>query len=310
MTEAVTPSPEAVAPVTPDPNTATPVVETPAVAAEPNVIANPATGEVKPWIADDWRQRMAGNDEKALERLKRFPDVGAIFKSYRELETKLSSGQVKTSLPENASEEQVAAYRKENGIPETASDYEFALADGVVIGEDDTPAVSKMLDVMHKANTPTGVVQAVINGYFQMRNEQVAQASEAQRTTKLETEELLRSDWGGNYLSNIATVRNFLAGAPEGFADQIMTARLPNGNTLGNDYNAIKWLSQVALELNPASTVVPTTAGNQMETIDSKINEYQALMSKNIDAWHKNTAAKADYQKLLAAKEKLTVRGR
>jgi len=59
------------------------------------------------WPAD-WRQKLAGEDKKTLERLGRMASPADLFKSYRALEQKVSAGELKKGLPENATPEQVA----------------------------------------------------------------------------------------------------------------------------------------------------------------------------------------------------------
>src|ERR1700744_6473820 len=51
---------------------------------------------------ENWRQQIAGEDKSLLTQLERFADPAAIFKQNRELQAKLSSGQVRTALPEGA----------------------------------------------------------------------------------------------------------------------------------------------------------------------------------------------------------------
>ena len=75
--------------------------------------------------ADDWRTRLAGGDEKELKRLSRFASEADVYKAYRELEKKKSSGELKQALSKDATPEQIAEWRKENGIPETPDKYDL-----------------------------------------------------------------------------------------------------------------------------------------------------------------------------------------
>ncbi len=59
-------------------------------------------------------------------RLDRFDSPAAVAKSYRELEAKVSSGELKAPVKPPAADakpEEVAAWRKEQGLPETAQAY-------------------------------------------------------------------------------------------------------------------------------------------------------------------------------------------
>src|SRR6266568_1131484 len=49
---------------------------------------------------EDWREALAGDDKQALTRLKRLTAPDDLFKSYRDLEKRLSSGQTFAPPPE------------------------------------------------------------------------------------------------------------------------------------------------------------------------------------------------------------------
>jgi len=66
---------------------------------------------------DDWRQQMAGEDAKALKQLERYNSPADVATALRAAQLKISSGELKSTLPGGATEQQVAAWRAENGIP-------------------------------------------------------------------------------------------------------------------------------------------------------------------------------------------------
>lgn len=286
----------------------TTTVTAPAAKPTETIITPAAQTNVPATFPDNWRELLAGGDAKEVNRLGRLADPTALYKAYRELETKVSTGQVKFPLPENATQEQISQYRKDNGIPEKASDYELSLADGVVIGEADEPVLSHVLEVAHANNVSPKVVNELVNEMLIARQEQAAAQIEAQKVVRFQNEEALRAKWGNNFLPNTMAVKNLLKGAGE-LGEQLMTARLPDGSLLGNNAQAIEWLAGLALELNPAGTVVPGSMGNQAEAIDDELKKYDELMKKNIQAWHKNPEAKARQRELLDAKSKLQARG-
>ena len=77
-----------------------PAAQEPAAAPAPTLISgaqSPAAAPAAPApapVADDWRAKLSGGDAKELERLKRFTDEAAVWKSYRALEQKMSSGEL------------------------------------------------------------------------------------------------------------------------------------------------------------------------------------------------------------------------
>ena len=67
---------------------------------------------------DNWRQEMAGGDEKELKRLERMKAPTDVYKSYRELEKLKSSFTPPPKRPTaDSSPEEVAAYREAAGLP-------------------------------------------------------------------------------------------------------------------------------------------------------------------------------------------------
>lgn len=313
MTDLVATDP--VAPVTPVAPTAPVTVEAtspvtpvaPVVPVAPTIVNTP-TQTVPADFPDNWRDKFASGDAKEVARLARFADPTAVYKAYRELENKLASGQVKTPLPKDASPEQVAAYRKENGVPETPGAYELELSPGVVIGESDEPIVGHMLQWAHSKNMSSPVVSEMVDQYFQARQAEQAVMVEKQKQIRFENEEALRAKWGGNFIPNVMAVKNLLAGAGE-LGEQLMVARMPDGSLLGNNASALEYLAALALDLNPAGTVVPGSSANQAQAISDELGDLEKLMKKDINAWRKNAPAKARHLELLDAQVKLKARG-
>ena len=110
-----------------------------------------AASEPVPW-REDWREALAGKDEKELARLKRFASIENLHKSYREMEKRLSAARAVPTLPENATEEQVAEYRKAIGVPETPEGYGLKFADELKPTETDNELLNGFASHMHGRN--------------------------------------------------------------------------------------------------------------------------------------------------------------
>ena len=298
MTEQITPSPEIVTPVTP---TTTPAESTTVVTATP-------TPPVQTW-PDGWRSLLAGDDQKALGQLDRFADPKAVWHSYKELQTRLSSGQVKQALPDNPSPEQLAAYRKENGIPDAPEGYELTLDNGLTIGERDKPIVDHILAAAYEGNVPVAAVNKLVNAYYQAQEQLAADAAEEQAVIQQESQETLRAQWGGEYITNMQVLKNMLSGLPDSIGDELLTAKLNDGSLLGNNAKAISALVNLARELNPIPTMVPGAIGNQVQSIDTEIKTIEETMKKDYHGYQRNVDMKKRYYDLLGARDKLRARG-
>ncbi len=274
------------------------------------IVDNKQAEAPKSWVADDWREKLANGDAKELARLQRFPDLNTVYRSYRELEGKVSSGAFKqevdvTKLDEN----QLAEYRKSIGVPEKAEDYELGIPEGVVLSDQDQIILGSVLETMHGQNRKPSEVKEVVNSFLEAREIERANFIEQQKYERQNTEEALRAEWGGNYIQNIAAIKNLVDSMPNGMGDQLISARLPDGTLLGNNKEALMALAGWAMELNPAGSVVPGVGSDQLQSIQAEKAELEALMRQDINAWRKNGAARERHRQLIDAELKLKARG-
>lgn len=266
---------DAPAPVAvPDPAPAGTIAE----GAPPPVGDQPAAPAAPPSTTwpDDWRTRLAGGDEKMAQRLGRFSDPAAMWTSYRALEQKLSERDVKKELPKGATPEQVAAWRKDNGIPEAPDGYKPDLPDGVVLGEADKPLVDSFAKYAHESNMPPAHFNAALKWYYSTLDAQKAASDEADVTFRSTSEEALRADWGGNFGPNRNAIQNMIAGWPQEARNKLLNGRTADGRKIGDDPDVLRLLAAQALELNPAATVIPS-GGDQAKSIEDEINEIKKI---------------------------------
>jgi len=87
-----------------------------------------------------------------------------------------------------------------------------------------------------------------------------------------------------------------------------MNGRGPDGTAFMNSPEMVEWLNGVVREVNPAASVVKMTGRNSVESVNDRLSELKGEMDTDINKWHKSPEKKAEYQKLLTAKEKLDTR--
>lgn len=253
---------------------------------------------------ENWREDMAGGDEKTLKLLQRYNSPKDLPHAIRSFQQRLSSGELKSQLPKDAKPEEVTKWREENGIPAKPEDYK--MPEGLTIGEADKPLIDTFLKSMHAKNASPDLVQEAIKSYYSIQEQQIAQLAEADVSHKQEMEDTLRSEWGGEYRGNVNAIKAMLETAPGGIADKILSARMGDGRAIANDPDVLKWLAQTARELNPVATVVPA-GGDQMGAIESEINALKSKMGdRNSDYWKGPKADKlqARYRELISARDK------
>ncbi len=262
----------------------------------------------------DWRVQMAGGDADAAKRLARFTDPSMVFKSLRSLEAKLSSGEYKKPLAENATPEEKATWRKENGLPEKPEAYVegLALPSGLVIGEAEKPVVSELAAVAHESNLDPKAFNGLVSKYYEIQDKQRQAQEDADVAFKLESEEALRKDWvGPDFRRNLTAVNNLMATWPEGLAQALLAGRDPNGRKFGDNPSLIRTIASLALELNPAATLVPAGTTDPGKSVDGRLNEIREMRRNKPDEYNANAAKfEAEEIELIDAQLKMQKRGR
>lgn len=260
---------------------------------------------------DDWRSKLAGEDKAYLKTLERFASPADVAKAYRELQTKISSGQLKSGLKPDATPEEVAAWRKENGLPAAPEEYRPNLPNGMVPGEADKPLIEGFQKTAHELGMTADQFNKTLGWYYGMMDEVQSQNFERDKTFRSTAEDQLRAEWGPAYRTEVKAVANFMeANAPAGLADVLFNSRTPDGNLIGDHPEVLRWLNSLARTFNPMASLVPAGTADPMKAGEARIAEIEQIMRSpeaNEKYW-RNPAVQEEYGKLLEARE--TTRGR
>jgi hypothetical protein len=264
----------------------------------------------KSW--SDTVARISKGDDKIAKRLGRYDSVDSLAEALIQAQNKIASGALKSALPENATEEQLAAWRAENGVPAAPEDYEIALEGDYVIGEADQPIVEEFVKEAHGLNLGNKEVNKVLSWYFAKEEAMVEARNAEDARQRDETTELLRETWGEDYKANKNAIVGLLDAAPPGVKDLMLGARLSDGTPLASHPDTLRWMAQMAREINPAATVVPGSTTNSAQAIETELEQLTKKMGDlESDYWKGPSAEKnqARYRDLLTAQEKLKARG-
>lgn len=250
--------------------------------------------------------------------LERYDSPTAVAKGFRELRTKLDSGELKAPakpLPDNAKPEEIAAWRKENGLPDDAKAFVSALKlpDGLVTGKQDEPLLSSFAEIAMKSGWNQETYNTAVNWYYQMSDSLSAQRAEADADFHTDTLTELTSEWGKEFKANQNAIGNFVNMFPEEFRDQFLLARTPDGHVLGDHPAFLRAALMLAKEINPASTVLPAAAGGGLSSVESRIAEIEGIMrdpKRSDQYWHGESGAKmqSELRDLYGAREKMKSR--
>lgn len=300
--------PAAPAPV--DPPAPAPV--DPPAPAPVDPAADPA-GDPPPPAPLSWaelREKHAGGDEKISKRLARYSSTEAALDALIAAQDRIASGGLKAALPKDATPEQINAWRVENGVPETPDAYDISVPADLELTDEGRDIIDGFLATAHEANLTSPQAEAALNYLFERQAAQAEARAEADAESRMSGEEALRAEWGHEYRLNVNLVNNMLDGAPEGLKDDLLSARLPDGTPAFHDPRVLRWMANMAREINPAATVVP--AGQGLEGVVSKLAEIEGLMADRDSKYWKGPEAKSlqeEYLKLVTARDNLKKRG-
>lgn len=269
-------------------------------------VSDPPAGDPAPQPpATDWRSDMAGEDKELLGFLGRYASKDAALKAFKKTNDDIKKGVYRKPLSDDPTPDEIAAYRKDFGVPDKPEGYLEKLPEGLVIGDDDRPMVESFLAKMHSANAPAAVTSAALDAYYELVDQQAAAESEANATAKAAGEDALRSEWGGDYRRNLNILQSHLSTLPEAVTAAITGGRGPDGIALANNPEIIKWLTGLALESNPVATVVPGAGANQESAIADEIATIERTMRENRPAYNRDEKMQTRYRELLTARERI-----
>ena len=273
-----------------------------AAAVEPTGDAAGVDAKVATW-PDDWRQRSAKGDDKRLKLLERYASPEAAMEALVNAQEKLRTTRANPILKTDATTEEVATWRTENGIPSSPEEYDISLPDGLVIGETDKPLVDGFLKNAHEANMTPAQVKQSLAWYYAEQDRQREALTERDIQNRSESEEMLRAEWGADYKRNATIANQFLDSAPKGLKDRIMGARLADGSPMGNDPQFLNFLVNMSREMNPVASVMPGSGGNVMQAMEAEISALEGKMKDSV-AWHRDKKSQARYMELINARDK------
>lgn len=218
-------------------------------AAAASVLSDAAddTGTTAPadWPSD-WRERIAKGNDKVLSTLKKYGSVEGLWKKIENQEKLISDRaqhRATPTLPEGATEEQVAEYRKAVGIPESPEGYGVKFAEELKPTAADNALLQDFLRDAHAGHwTPAEVTKAF--GWYQqtVARAREQQASEMQKA-KAQTFAELRREYGSEKDKNLKLADEFLES--HGLS-HLLDATLPNGRPVVFDPVTMKQIIAAA----------------------------------------------------------------
>lgn len=247
---------------------------------------------------ETWRQELAGGDEKALKQLERYSDPAALYTKTRALEARITSGELRSLPPKDATPEAMAAWRAENGIPVEPTKYDLKLKDGMVIGAEDKPIFDAILTKLHGKNVTNEQASELVTAYYEVMDGQAKKGAELQAQQRQKVEDQLHAEWGGEFRGNMNRIASLVDAnlkADDPLRKKIMT-------TVGTDVAFAKLMESFARQINPVSTLIPGAGENFAGALDDEIKTIEDRMRKDRDGYNKDEKMQERYRLLLQAR--------
>ena len=253
---------------------------------------------------EDWREQYSSGDDKKLNILKRYGSQKDALDALFSARGKLSESSNK-ELPDNATDDQKAAFRADNGIPAKAEEYGAVLPEGLEINDVDKPIFDAFFDKMHQNNMPQELMNDVLSSYALAQQAQQQARLDADDVATEQTETALRDEWGPDYKANKNMIKNAISlFFPKEFHSQIENARLADGTPLFASKEGAMSFAGMARKLAPHGTTVTSEGTTDVGTIESNLKAFETQMGTT--AWHSDTGKQQQYRDLVTAYERNT----
>lgn len=238
------------------------------------------TGTTPSAWPENWRDQLAGSDDKLKGLLGRYTTPDAFAKAFKELRTaydsrKPAKGEDPGELPENATPEQIAAYRKAKGVPDKPEDYEFEIQEGRELGEGEYEIFMDFAKAMHDQAVPKDIVKGISSWFLDYQEIVAQKAADMAYQARQNTEENLRAEWGGDYRANVNLMSNVLQEHLGSDANAFLSKTFTDGSRLGDNETFVRLMAELSRKVGGSSAELYTTdvntSGKGLETRRSEL---------------------------------------
>lgn len=299
------------------PEAVTGAVESETAAPATTTPDNGSEATPEPFWRDDWRERMAGSDEKMLKHLNRFASPEGVYKSWRQYERQRNDGRLVPTKPDNGDEKALAEWRSAVGAPDSPDGYLDSLPEDVQISDGDKAALSRVFSKMHEDGISKKQAASIVGEYYKMQSEANEYRAEQDRQYKLRSEDSLREEWGSDFRSNLNSIGLLMEshGSPELFG-ALQDARFSDGTKVADNPEVLKFLVGLAREAHPDVAIdIPTISGiSRSDAVADEIAKLEQEMrdtrGRDPGGYWNSEQKQSRYRELLQARERMTAKGR
>ena len=231
------------------------------------------TEVISPSASGDWRASLP-EDIRSEKSLESFKDVGSLAKSYVETKRLVGAKQGVTVPGADAKPEDVAAYRKAIGVPDTPEGYTIKPHAMMMHSEWNKEAQAGFLKLAHEQGMPPAAVEKVLHWYGDF----VAGQVKSNDVMAAEARGELRVAWGPNFDVYMGAANRGLSRVEQAIGAEAGTlVEATKGTDPAAVAKAFHWIESQFTEHGwvqgaPITGIGPEEARTKIQEIDTQLN--------------------------------------
>lgn len=233
------------------------------------------TEAAKPeFVYSEWAKGLA--DEKQRDYAQRFKSIDDVLNGAMKLREEISS---RIKLPgKDAKPEEIAAYRKQIGAPETADGYEIKAPEGYSIDGPVGLVIDMAKDIAHQNHVSQAAYQSFAEGMIKIDQEIQQQVNESVKKWRSDKEQEIRKEFGADFEANLNAgkrARDVFGG--EELTEFFNTPVTINGVSMtpGDHPAMIKFMATLGKRMGEDG-VIGITSESERQSVKERIDEIYA----------------------------------
>ena len=226
----------------------------------------------------NWREQVKDDDGKKFAE--RFTDIDGLVKGALDLRKQVSNAIIRP--PKDAKPEQIAAYKKALGVPDSPDDYPFPALPKEELTDEIKASRKAWAGKFHELN----ISKDAASSLFKTLNEEVAKVETAQKKADeafaQSQEDQLKAEWKDDYDKNKTLANRAFKEIAERSGvnlDDLTKIEMKDGRFLMDRADIVRLFATLGLEMSEG-TLGPVLTDAERDTLDEQIESTRKQISE------------------------------